>query len=437
MRPEEFRADKKRPFTGAEFLESVRHGREVYFDGERVKDLTTHPAFRNSVRSIARLYDALHDPKMKDVLTTSTDAGGGYTHKYFKVAHSREEMVAQKAAIATWSRMTYGWMGRTPDYKAALMNTLGANAEYYGKFADNARAWYTRAQEPVLFMNHAIVNPPVDRSKSADQVKDVYVSIKKETDAGIYVSGAKVVATSAAFTHYNFLGQNPAGAGDDSDLAVMFIMPMDAPGVKLFCRNSYENIAASVGTPFDYPLSSRFDENDAIFVLDNVFIPWEDVLVHRDPDRIKSFYPTVGLPAGLLLPGLHPFCSKARLHGRTGRARAALHRRGHVPRQPGDARRNLCVAESVLVACGRHGQRSAAVGRRRGAAEARRGARVSRFRGRRLCARSRRSWRRSSPRRSSISRHRRVTSRIRKSIPISRVSCAGRTASTTRSASKR
>jgi 4-hydroxyphenylacetate 3-monooxygenase len=320
MRPEDFRADKKRPFTGAEFLESVRHGREVYFDGERVKDLTTHPAFRNSARSIARLYDALHDPKTKDVLTTTTDAGG-YTHKYFKVARSREEMVGQKNAIAGWSRMSYGWMGRTPDYKAALMNTLGANAEYYGKFAENARRWYTRAQEPVLFMNHAIVNPPVDRSKSADQVKDVYVSIKKETDAGIYVSGAKVVATSAAFTHYNFLGQNPSGASDDLDLAVMFIMPMDAPGVKLFCRNSYENIAASVGTPFDYPLSSRFDENDAIFVLDNVFIPWEDVLVHRDADRIKSFYPRSGFLQGFCFQGCIRFAVKLDfMAGLVGRA---------------------------------------------------------------------------------------------------------------------
>ena len=57
-RPEDFRADKNRPFTGAEYLETLRHGREVYIDGERVADITTHPAFRNSARSIARLYDA-------------------------------------------------------------------------------------------------------------------------------------------------------------------------------------------------------------------------------------------------------------------------------------------------------------------------------------------------------------------------------------------
>jgi 4-hydroxyphenylacetate 3-monooxygenase len=294
-----------RPFTGAQYLESLRDGREVYVYGERVKDVTTHPAFRNTARSIARLYDALHDPKTREILVSPTDTGsGGFTHKFFRVAHSREDVVGQRDAIAAWARMTYGWMGRSPDYKAALMNTLGANHSFYGKFSDNAKAWYRRAQDHVLFMNHAIVNPPVDRARPADQVKDVFITIQKETDAGVYVSGAKVVATNSALTHYNFLGQ---GAGavptHDTDLAIMFIAPMNAPGVKLLCRASYEMMASVTGTPFDYPLSSRFDENDAIFVFDNVLIPWEDVLLHRDVEKLRTFFPQSGFLQGYQLQG--------------------------------------------------------------------------------------------------------------------------------------
>jgi len=211
MKSEDAIGAKARPFTGAEYLASLRDEREVYIYGERVEDITTHPAFRNAARSVARLYDALHDPKTKPVLTCPTDTGsGGFTHKYFRVAHSREDVVAQRDAIAAWARMSYGWMGRSPDYKASLMNTLGANHQFYGKFSENAKSWYRRAQDHVLFMNHAIVNPPVDRAKAADQVKDVFITIQKETDAGIIVSGAKVVATSSALTHYNFLGQNAA-----------------------------------------------------------------------------------------------------------------------------------------------------------------------------------------------------------------------------------
>src|SRR3989337_1356612 len=139
------------PMTGRQYLESLRDGREVYIYGERVADVTTHPAFRNAARTIARLYDALHDPKTRDVLTSPTDTGsGGYTHKFFRVAHSREDLLAQREAIAHWARMTYGWMGRTPDYKASLMNTLGAHSDFYGKFADNAKAWYRRSQNNVL-----------------------------------------------------------------------------------------------------------------------------------------------------------------------------------------------------------------------------------------------------------------------------------------------
>ena len=65
----------------------------------------------------------------------------------------------------------------------------------------------------------------------------------------------------------------------DKRYACIFMVPMNAPGVKLISRASYENAAAVMGTPFDYPLSSRLDENDAIFVLDNTLVPWEDVFV--------------------------------------------------------------------------------------------------------------------------------------------------------------
>ncbi len=308
MRAEEYRADPKRPYTGAEYLESLRDGRAVYINGELIKDVTSHPSMRNSARSLARLYDALHDPKLKDRLTSPTDTGsGGYTHKYFRVARSSAELVAQQGAIADWARMSYGWMGRTADYKAALMNTLGVNADWYGPFKDNARAWHKRAQESVLFMNHAIVNPPVDRHKPAEAVKDVFVHITKETDAGIYVSGAKVVATSSALTHYNFLAQSSATVTEDPSLSVLFFVAMHAPGVKMFCRVSYEETANRVGHPFDYPLSSRFDENDAILVLDNVFIPWEDVLVLRDAAKILSFHPASGFMHGYCFQG----CTRA------------------------------------------------------------------------------------------------------------------------------
>ncbi|MBF0641353.1 4-hydroxyphenylacetate 3-monooxygenase [Pseudomonas protegens] len=302
MKPEDFRAATDRPLTGAEYLASLRDDREIYIYGDRVKDVTTHPAFRNSAASMARLYDALHDPATKEQLCWDTDTGnGGYTHKFFRSAKSPDELRQQRDAIADWSRLTYGWMGRSPDYKAAFGSALGANPEFYGRFADNARTWYKRIQEACLYLNHAIVNPPIDRDKPVDQVKDVFISVDEEVSGGIIVSGAKVVATNSALTHYNFVGQGSAQLlGDNTDFALMFIAPMNTRGMKLICRPSYELQAGMTGSPFDYPLSSRFDENDAILIMDKVFIPWENVLIYRDFERCRQWFPQGGF--GRLFP---------------------------------------------------------------------------------------------------------------------------------------
>ena len=173
---------RTRPLTGAEYLESIRDGREIWIYGERVKDVTTHPAFRNTARMIARFYDALHDPARKAVLTTETDTGsGGFTHRFYKASRNVEELVAARDAIAEWARISYGWIGRSPDYKAAFLATLGANPGAYAPYEENAKRWYKKAQEEVTFVNHAIVNPPVDRDKPLDEVKDVYMHVVKET----------------------------------------------------------------------------------------------------------------------------------------------------------------------------------------------------------------------------------------------------------------
>ena len=134
-----------KPFTSSEYLDSLRDGREIWIYGERVKDVTTHPAFRNTVRMLARLYDALHDER-KDIICTPTDTGnGGYTHKFFKAPRNVEDMVGGRDAIAKWARVTYGWMGRAPDYKAAFLATLGGNPDFYKPFDENARRWYKKA----------------------------------------------------------------------------------------------------------------------------------------------------------------------------------------------------------------------------------------------------------------------------------------------------
>ena len=223
-----------------------------------------------------------------------TQEAGGYTHKFFRASHNAEELVGARDAIAEWARVTYGWMGRSPDYKASFLATLGANSEFYEPFQENARHWYKKAQEEVTFVNHAVVNPPVDRGKELADVRDICMRVEKETDGGIIVSGAKVVATTSTLTHYNFIASNGAPPVKTKDFAFVCIVPTSAPGVKLFCRPSYEMTAAATGSPFDYPLSSRLDENDSIIVFDKVFVPWENVFAYGDIYKVNHFFPKSG-----------------------------------------------------------------------------------------------------------------------------------------------
>src|SRR5689334_24227362 len=95
-----------RPQNGAEYLESLKDGREVYIYGERVEDVTTHPAFRNTARMAARLFDALHDPKRKEKLLLPTETGnGGMTQAFFKAPKTPAELLAGRDAIAEWAKV--------------------------------------------------------------------------------------------------------------------------------------------------------------------------------------------------------------------------------------------------------------------------------------------------------------------------------------------
>ena len=283
------------PMTSAEYLDSLRDGREVYIYGERVKDVTTHPAFRNTARMTARLYGALYDDNRKPKLLLPTDTGsGGMTHAFFKAPRSGADLLAGRDAIAEWARITYGWVGRAPDYKASFLATLGANSAFYAPYQENAKRWYTYSQERVPFINHAIIHPPVDRDRPPNEVADVCVHVEKETDAGLIVSGAKVVATGSVLTNYTFVAHHGLIPLQDKNFALVFMVPTSAPGVKFICRTSYEMTSTVMGSPFDYPLSSRLDENDAIFIMDKVLVPWENVFVYGDLEKANNFFPRTG-----------------------------------------------------------------------------------------------------------------------------------------------
>lgn len=286
-------AFKNEMMSPDEYLSSLVDGRSVYIYGERVANVTTHAAFRNSAWSISRLYEALHDTESLGLMT-DIDADGYRTHRYFMPSRSSGELLKARDAIAHWARLTYGFMGRTPDYKAGFTATLRSDPQLYAPFEENALQWHRKTARKVLFLNHVLVNPPIGRGRAVADMRDIYLHVEKETDGGIVVRGAKMVATSAALSNATFVAQNSATnyqAGREEDFALCFVLPMNAANLKILCRRSYE---ASALSPFDNPLSSRFDENDSVLIFDGVFVPWENVLIYRDIERARSFYTASG-----------------------------------------------------------------------------------------------------------------------------------------------
>jgi len=266
---------------------------EIYIYGDRVTKVAEHPAFRNSAHSIARLYDALHAPETRETMTT-LGPDGFRTHRYFTPSRSAEDLRLARDAIAHWSRLSYGFMGRTPDYKAGFTATLMSDPDFYAPFTDNALRWHRESARKVLFLNHVLVNPPIGRARRIAEMRDIYLHVESERDDGIIVRGAKMVATSAAISNMTFVAQNSAtqyAEGSEEDFALCFILPMNAPNLRIICRRSYEAAALS---PFDNPLSSRFDENDSVLLFDGVFIPWENVLIYRNITKARSFYAASG-----------------------------------------------------------------------------------------------------------------------------------------------
>jgi 4-hydroxyphenylacetate 3-monooxygenase len=301
--PKAATAASTRPLTGAEYLDSIRaDGREVWIDGARVTDVTTHPAFRNSTRMVARLYDSLHDPKNAAVLQVPLEDGSGWTHPGFQAPRSLQDSLRQRDAYAHWARQGYGWLGRSPDFiGASFAPSFEVEAAYFGEYAGNARRIARDLRVNVPYYGHAIVNPPIDRS-SPQSAQDIMIRVEKETDAGIYVSGAKVVATGTVISQKILIAHHFIPV-TDKKFAPVFVVDVNAPGVKLYCRRSYEQTARETATPFDAPISSRCDENDSILVFNKVFVPWENVLMY-DPAKANTFMGVPGQAArGLMQAG--------------------------------------------------------------------------------------------------------------------------------------
>jgi anthranilate 3-monooxygenase (FAD)/4-hydroxyphenylacetate 3-monooxygenase len=290
--------------TGAEYIESLSKISSracIYLNGERVADVTKEPVFQGPIAAIAEQYDMQHDPRYKDILTFPSPKTGQPVSTACLIPTSKEELIKKRQSYKLHTDQNFGFMGRSSNFMLSMITGWHLARENFAKsgqnFADNATWYYEYVRDNDLFMTHVLINPQIDRSKASSEQEDPYIHLGKvkETDEGIIVRGAKMLGTMGPLTEEVVVVPFGGIAPGDSEYALTFSVPLDAPGLKLVCREPF----ARPGQTFDHPLSSRFEEIDCFVIFDDVLVPWQRVVVPGRPGSENI----VNAAAGLAMAG--------------------------------------------------------------------------------------------------------------------------------------
>ena len=266
--------------TGEQYRDSIRDGREVWINGERVEDVPNHPSFKPVIDARARIYDMQHEAATQDVMTYEDD--GERFAIGSRLPYEQQDWEDKRRAVDHVMHDLGGVVTRMGDETVGEMWSLWDGKDILNeidpRFARNIEHHIQDVINADPFHVSANTDPKGDRSKAPqDQDPDMLVHVVRETDAGIVIRGAKY-ETAAAYADQAFLKPTIANWGNEklSDYALGCIVKMNAPGVKHICRSGFANRNAD-----DYPLSSRCDEVDTLMILDDVLVPWEDILFYQ------------------------------------------------------------------------------------------------------------------------------------------------------------
>ncbi|MEM7637372.1 MAG: 4-hydroxyphenylacetate 3-hydroxylase N-terminal domain-containing protein, partial [Pseudomonadota bacterium] len=226
--------------TGEQYKDSIRDTRDVYIDGEKVADVTTHPSFKAIVDVRARIYDMQHEAATADIMTVEKD--GERQAIGNALPYTQDDWWAKRRATDTILEDIGGIATRVGDETVGEMWSLydgqDVLSEIDPQWAKNIETHIHSVLARDPFHVSANTDPKGDRSKAPqDQDPDMLLHVVKETDAGIVVRGAKY-ETAAAYANQAFTKPTIANWGSDaySDYAVGFICDLGSPNLKFICR---------------------------------------------------------------------------------------------------------------------------------------------------------------------------------------------------------
>jgi 4-hydroxyphenylacetate 3-monooxygenase len=279
--------------TGAEYIKGLQdQEREIWLRGERIKDVTTHPGLANGVRAIASLYDLQHEPALRDEMTYVSPTSRERVGLSFMIPRTKQELERRGAMMLRWARTTCGMMGRSPDFMNVTFAAWAAAGDYFARgrpqFGQNMRRYYEYISEHDLTLTHSLIN--LQRSRTVSGMFNLEagtaLQVVRETDAGIVVHGARILATLGPLAD-EIAVYSPRVARHTethSPFALNFAISCGTPGLKFLCRESFD-----LGrSHFEHPLGSRFEEMDCVVFFDDVLVPWERVFLLGDVDLLNG-----------------------------------------------------------------------------------------------------------------------------------------------------
>lgn len=271
--------------TGEQFLAGLRsEGRSIWLEGERITDPSAHPKLQGAAHSLAGLFD-LQFAEPNVFLMDSPDTGQAVNVTHIQ-PRSEADLERRRRASKRIADVTAGMMGRTPDYLNYTFACFAARADVWARYgndegAQNIAEYQKLMRDNDLSLTHTLINPQVDRSVAEAEQAAGEISLHKveDTDGGILVRGARMLATLAPFADELAVYPGSDLRPQDAKYAICFAIPMTTPGLKFICRDSY----SAQRPAWDYPLSSRFDEMDAVVIFDDVEVPRDRVFLDGDP----------------------------------------------------------------------------------------------------------------------------------------------------------
>jgi anthranilate 3-monooxygenase (FAD)/4-hydroxyphenylacetate 3-monooxygenase len=279
--------------TGKQFVEGLRDGREVWYDGRRVEDVTTFPPFASAIAAVAALYDLQHAPAQRDVLTVESAEVGERVGRAFEIPRTREHLQRKRAAYVAWAESSCGMLGRSPDFLNVMVTALAAKRSFFTEQAparaEAVVAYHRHIARHDLFLTHALLDPQLDKGRLRHLQRDPAIPLRvvDRTREGLVVHGIKRIATAAPYADEILVWPfPPTFQPGEEPYANVFAIPMATPGLRTICRASF----AASGSRAEHPLSSQFDEMDATVVFDHVLVPWERVFLHEDIALLNRMY---------------------------------------------------------------------------------------------------------------------------------------------------